>query len=118
MSNGYCPDIDITMNLGKEDESYFHSLIGFLRWIIELGRVDISVEVSMLSSHLVLPREGHLQELIHIFGYLKNNMNTKMVFDPIEPEIDVNAFLRQDWSYSVYSSPGEELKEILPPNMP
>ena len=45
-------------------------------------------------------------------------MNTEMVFDPSEPEIDMNSFQRKDWRYSIYSSPGEELKEALPPNMP
>ena len=72
----------------------------------------------MLSSHLVMPREGHLEELYHVFAYLKKHMNSEMVFDPSEPEIDLNEFPRQDWSYSVYSSPGEELKEVLPPDMP
>ena len=72
----------------------------------------------MLSSHLVMSREGHLEELYHVFAYLKKHMNSEMVFDPSEPEIDMNEFLRQDWSYSVYSSPGEELKEVLPPNKP
>jgi len=41
-----------------------------------------------------------------------------MVFDLSEPDINVNTLQIQYWSYSVYSSPGEELKEILPPNMP
>ena len=30
----------------------------------------------------------------------------------------MNSFQRQDWSYLIYSLPGEELKEALPPNMP
>ena len=118
MSCGYRPEIDVTPELGPEDAAYYHSLIGVLRWIVELGRVDINVEASMLSSHLVLPREGHLQELFHVFAYLKKHMNSEMVFDPSEPEIDLNAFPKQDWSYSIYSSPGEEAKELLPPNMP
>ncbi len=29
------------------------------RWMIELGRVDICTEVSMLSSHMALPHQGH-----------------------------------------------------------
>ncbi len=53
--------------LGEADASYFHSLIGVLRWIVELGRVDHDVEVSMMSLHLALPREGHLKEIYHIF---------------------------------------------------
>ena len=40
-----------------------------------------------------------------------------MVFDTSEPDIDMNYFQRQDWSYSIYSLPGDELKEVLPPNM-
>ena len=93
-------------------------MIGVLRWIVELGRIDINVEVSMMSSHLALPREGHLQELLHIFGYLKKHMNTEMVFDPSEPQVDMSTFQKQDWGYPIYSSPGEELKEELPPHMP
>ena len=34
------------------------------------------------------------------------------------PEIDMNPFQRQEWSYLIYSSPGEDLKEALPLNMP
>ena len=58
-----------------------------------------------------------MQEIIHVFAYLKKHMNTEMVFDPSEPEIDMKSFQRQDWSYSFYSSPSEELKEALPTNM-
>ena len=72
----------------------------------------------MLSSHLVIPREGHLEELIHIFTYLRKHMNTEMVFDPSVPNIDKNYFQLQDWIYSIYYSPGETLEEALPPNMP
>ena len=102
---------------GLEDLAYLHYLIGVLRWIVELGRIDINVEVSMLSSHLVLLQEGNMQELLHIFMYLKKHLNSEMVFDPSEPDINMNSFWRQYWTYSICSSPGEELKEVLLPNM-
>ena len=51
----YRPEIDITEELGEDKSSYYQSLIGVLRWIVELGRVDICCEVSMMSSHLALP---------------------------------------------------------------
>ena len=76
MTNGYRPEIDITPELGPEDADYFHSLIVVLRCIVELGRIDINIEVSMLSSHLVLIQEGHIQELLHIFAYLKKHLNS------------------------------------------
>ncbi len=54
-------EIDVSPELGEADASFFHSLIGVLRWIVELGRVDLDVEVSMLSSHLALPHEGRMK---------------------------------------------------------
>ena len=50
MTNGYRPEIDILEELPDDEASYYHSLIGVLRWILELGRVDINTEVSMMSS--------------------------------------------------------------------
>ena len=101
MTSGYRPEIDITPEIGEADAAYLHSLIGVLRWIVELGRVDINFEASILSSHLAMPREGHMQELLHVFAHLKKHMNTEMVFDPSEPEIDINYFQHQDWSYLI-----------------
>ena len=49
----------------------------------------------MLSSHLSIPREGQMQELLHFFAYLKKHMNTEMVFDPSESAIDMNSFHSQ-----------------------
>ena len=116
LSTDYRPEIDTTPELGESDASYYHCLIGVLRWIVELGRVDIDVEVSMMSSHLALPREGHLKELYHIFAYLKAHSNAEMVFDPTPVVFDRSIFERQDWSYSAYGY--ESLEEELPQNMP
>ena len=68
LSNGYHPEIDMSPELESADASYYHSLIGVLRWMVELGRVDMCIEVSMMSSHLALPRAGHLKEVLHIFA--------------------------------------------------
>ena len=114
----YRPEVNVSEELGPQEASYYHSLIGILHWIVELGRVDINCEVSMMSSHLALPREGHLQEVLHIFAYLKKHMNSEMVFGPSLPETDMDSFAKQDWNYSIYSTPGEELKEELPLKMP
>ena len=78
------------------DAAYYQSLIGILRWIVELGRVDVCLEVSMMSSHLALPREGHLEQVLHIFAYLKKHHNTELVYDPSDPVVDENDFKRRD----------------------
>ena len=70
----------------------------------------------MMSSHLALPRVGHLKEIYHIFAYLKAHSNTEMVFDPTPVAPDMSLFEQQDWSYSPYGCEG--LVEELPANMP
>ena len=60
---GYIPEADVSDELNPEEANYFQSQIGILRWMVELGRVDIITEVSMLSSHLAAPRQGHLETI-------------------------------------------------------
>jgi hypothetical protein len=45
--------------LWKKRHGYYQSQTGILRCMVELGRIDIITEVSMLSSYLALPRRGH-----------------------------------------------------------
>ena len=61
LTTTYRPELDVSRELNVDDAAYYQSLIGILRWIVELGRVDVCLEVSMMSSHLALPREGHLE---------------------------------------------------------
>ena len=49
-STNYRPELDTSKECNPEDATHFQSLIGVLRWIVELGRVDICCEVSMLST--------------------------------------------------------------------
>ena len=90
LSANYRPELDVSDELGPDEASYYQSLIGILRWMVELGRVDLNCEVSMMSSHLALPRKGHLEQLFHMFGYLKKHHNDEMPFDPTVPEIDAH----------------------------
>ena len=117
-SSNYRPEIDESAELDADGASYYQSLIGIVRWIVELGRVDIITEVSMLASCMALPRYGHLKELINIFAYLKYTHNTEMVFDPTTPEVNMEEFEREDWSYTVYARDGIQPSEELPPDMP
>jgi hypothetical protein len=105
----YHPELDVSPELDAQ------SLIGILRWIVELGHVDICCEVSMLSSHLALPRQGHMNALFHIVGYLDKHHNAEMVFDPSDPDLDMSLFEQRDWSTS---EQGLCLQEELPLNMP
>ena len=115
LTSNYRPEIDTTRELSPTDAAYYQSLIGILRWMVELGRVDICCEVSMMSSHLALPREGHFAQLFRIFSYLRKYHNSEMVFDPSDPAVDEKQFERKDWTSSEF---GLELEEEVPSNMP
>ena len=41
MPTKYCPEIDISAELGDDRATQFQQMIGILRWSIELGRIDI-----------------------------------------------------------------------------
>ena len=70
----------------------YHELIGELRWEIEIGRVDIEHEVSLLSSYQAAPRDGNLQHILHIFAFLKNNPKLTLYFDLSPAVIDPTSF--------------------------
>ena len=110
----YRPESDITSELGPKEASYYQSLIGVLRWIVELGRGDLAMEVSAMASVMALPRQGHLNTVFQMFSFLKSKHNGVMVFDPTEPNIDLSQFPIEDWSASPYSP----CKEDLPTNAP
>jgi hypothetical protein len=58
---GYRPELDVTEALDDLEATYYQSQIGILRWMVEIGRVDIVTEVSLLASQLALPsKEGTL----------------------------------------------------------
>ncbi len=81
--------MDTTDPLDPECSSFYQHLIGVTRWMIELSRVDIATEISLLSLHLAYPREGHLDTALHVMGYLKQKHNSQLIFDPTYPDIEM-----------------------------
>ena len=56
-----------------------------LRWAVEIDRVDILLETALMSKHMDMPRQGHVEQLLHIYGYLKNKKKLRIAFDPDYP---------------------------------
>jgi hypothetical protein len=94
----YRPELDQSKELRPDQATYFAGLIGVLCWCIELGRINIIAEVSLLSRFFPCPCEGHLQQEFHVFGYLKEHAQSRMVFNETEPAIDQLCFWVVDWS--------------------
>ena len=102
MVKSYIPEIYVSPVLGHHNASYYMSLIGILLCIVELGCVEICLEVSIMSSNMEIPREGHLEQLFHIFAHLKKYHNTEMVFDPSNTVIGESKFQIKYWASSEF----------------
>jgi hypothetical protein len=111
--SSYRPELDVSNELKLEGHRYFQELIGVLRWGVEIGRLDILLEVALLSAYLACPREGHLEAAFHIFGYLKKNPTRRIAFDPAYPKINQKRFKKYDWT-DFY----RDAEEPIPPNAP
>ena len=72
-----------------------------------MGRLDILLEVLLLSAFNAAPREGHLNALYNIFSYLKAHSNCPIAFDPTLPNHDVRRIELKGWeeSYEVADVP-------------
>jgi hypothetical protein len=113
METNYRPELDVSPALGQLKANYYKLQIGVLRWIVKLGRMDITTKVSMLASHNVLPHVGHLDAVLIIFSYLKTKMNARLVLDPTYADIDYDSFPKENWD-QFYG----DAKEHIPPNAP
>ena len=51
MSSDYTPELYATTELESDGITMYQELIGALIWVIEIRRVDIEHEVSLLSSY-------------------------------------------------------------------
>lgn len=116
----YKPEVDVSPVLTEELHSRYLQLIGILRWSVELGRIDIITEVSVLSQHQCQPRNGHLDAIYRIFWYLKGKLKSKkygrIVFDGSEPIFDERlfpTFNKNEWN-DFYP----DAEEAIPPNAP
>ena len=46
---------------------------------------------------MALPRKGHMEQVYHVFGYLKTHSKHRLFFDPRHPDIDERAFSSYEW---------------------
>ena len=115
MNITYTPELDVTEELNETDVTTFQELIGVLRWAIEIGRVDILLEVSLLSQYQANPREGHFEQLLHIFAFLKKHPKLTLYMSSELPRIDYGEFRTRKADFAeIY----RDAEEPLPHKMP
>ena len=89
LPDGYHPEIDTSPLLVGDEVSKYRMLIGSLHWVITLGRFDVHYAASTMLRYQPAPREGHLEKVLQIFGYLKQHRKHKIVFNDDYPEVPV-----------------------------
>ena len=113
--SGYKPELDVIEELGPDLESRYLQLVGICRWVVEIGQVDIFLEVSLLSQYQLGPRLVHLEVLYNVFAYLKKHKYMeKLAYDLKTPEVNESAFNNNADQKDFYG----DVEEELPPKMP
>ena len=110
------PERDVSAELTDDGVQRYQELIGVLRWAAELGRVDILLEMAMLSTYMALPQKGHMEQFYHMFGYLKTHLKRRLFFDPQHPDIDECAFSSYEWYHFYHDAKEQVPNDMLPPH--
>jgi hypothetical protein len=92
------PEIDISDFLIGGEIDLYQSYIVQLRWIVELGKIDLT----------------HFTNTIRAFGYDKKHLKSKLVIDAEPQEWSHLEWTSSDWKHFYPDVNGE----VLSPNMP
>ena len=109
---GYEPCMDVSPLLSTDEASYFQTSIGVMRWMVELGRMDVAVEVLQISSFLAMPRQEHLVNELLNMSYLRIKHNSRLVLDPNYPGIGMSDF-KSNENWAPFYGDVQEAKFLL-----
>ncbi|MGH7973897.1 MAG: reverse transcriptase domain-containing protein, partial [bacterium] len=105
------PELDTSPQLDDDTALLYMSYIGILQWAVELGRIDVTLYVSLMARYMACPRRDHLQKVLQIFAFLKKHLRSKLVLDPEIKNWDDREWINTDWT-EYYP----DASEIIPAN--
>ncbi len=74
------PELDISEELSVEGIHHYQSLIGSFQWAVSLCRYDIHCATMTMGKFRSAARQGHLDRLQRICGYLRKYLMPPYVF--------------------------------------
>ena len=74
------PEMDTSAFLDKTGIHLYWKLLGMLQWAITLGRIDIMCATMTMGGFRAQPRQGHLDRLKRIFGFLWHHKKSAIKF--------------------------------------
>ena len=108
------PELDTSDLLDEEQIKIYQSLIGSLQWAIQLGRFDIATATMTMSRYRAAPRQGHLERVMRICGYLSKMRHAVLRIRTEEPDYSDIPLKEHDWKYSCYPGAKEEIPHDAP----
>jgi len=109
LTTGDHPELDTSELLNEDDQKVYQSLIGALQWVIQIGRFDIQTAVMTLSRYHTMPRQGHLDRVKRIHGYLSKMRHATIKIRTDTPDYSNIPVKLYDWEYSCYADAKEEI---------
>jgi hypothetical protein len=113
MATGDHPETDDTGFLNSDDHSKYRMLIGCGQWAITLGRFDTMFAIQTMARFSAAPKQGHINRMLRVFGYLKAYWKYGIIIDVQEPTIPQAEDVQVNWEEQY---PGA--MEEMPPGMP
>ena len=114
IEKGDHPELDESKLLDDEGIKKYQSLVGALQWVITIGRFDVNTSVMTLSGFRAAPRQGHMDRVKRIYGYLSKMRHAAIRICTEEPDYSDLPNVEFDWAKSVYG----EVKELTPHDAP
>jgi hypothetical protein len=114
LEKGDHPEFDTSDLLDDIEVQRYQSLIGAMQWAISIGRFDIITAVMTLSSFRAMPRQGHMDRVKRIYGYLSKMKDAVIRLRVEEPDLSGLPEQDFDWSNTVYG----DVKEMVPDDIP
>jgi len=109
LTAGDHPELDTSELLNEDDQKIYQSLIGAPQRVIQIGRFAIQTAVMTLSRFRAMPRQGHLDRVKRIHGYLSKMRHVTIKIRTDAPDYSNIPVKMYGWECSCYADAKEEI---------
>ena len=81
MVDGDHPEEDTSLLLDDGGHQKYQTFIGIMNWIVCIGIMDVAFATSSILRFTALLRNGYLNRVLRVFGYLNKYKNLRIVID-------------------------------------
>jgi hypothetical protein len=117
LEHGDHPELDDSIELELEDVKRYQTMVGNLQWVVQMGRFDITTATMTLAAFRANPRQGHLDRVKRIYGYLYKMRHGAIRIRTQEPDYSDLPDKVYDWEHSVYAGAEELMPHDCPPSL-